>query len=65
MHPTISYHLATAQIADDHARAERNRAVRAAIRAMRARQPRPSHPVPWWRAAALARYGRLARRRTT
>jgi DNA-binding NarL/FixJ family response regulator len=55
MHPTISYQLAQARIADLHHDAQRAARGRAA-RPARADQPR--HPVPLWPAL-----GRLARRR--
>ena len=42
MHSTINYHLAKAQIAEFHRRAERNRAARTAVQASRARTE-PSH----------------------
>jgi hypothetical protein len=66
MNPTHGYHLATALIADDHARAERGRAARAAIRARRAGQSAPGHPAARRRHGALAGHAlSLLRTRST
>jgi hypothetical protein len=47
MHPTISYELAKARIADLHRQAERDRIAHAARRARRtqSRHNRPAHPA--------------------
>jgi hypothetical protein len=60
MHPTTGYHLATARIAEDHARAERERTARAAIRARRAQQHGHRHPAPRWNIVALTRHALTA-----
>ena len=60
MHPAIGYHLTTARIAEDHARAERARAARAAIEAGRAAQRGHRHPAPRRNIAALTRHALTA-----
>ena len=55
MHPTISYHLAQARLADLRHQAQRDTLARAARQARRARTHRPGHPVPTDPAAAVRR----------
>ena len=56
MHPTISYQLASVQIADLHRQADRNRAARAALQARRARRERGQNPTAARTPAVLARH---------
>jgi hypothetical protein len=55
MHPTLSYHLATALIAHDHARAERARTAGGAKKGRSTPQPDHWHTRPRQSARALAR----------
>jgi hypothetical protein len=60
MHPTIGYPLASALIAEDHARAERKRAAQASIEARRTAQRGHRHPAPRRNIAALTRHALTA-----
>ena len=46
MHPTISYHLAQARIAELHDQARRDALARATRRERRSRRPPSRHPAP-------------------